>query len=158
MRRLSFTMDTPLLFQMTFIKGVIYKEMISYKIQDTLFNLFIVISYILLALIISGYKNANNYLQIIDYYVKIIICITLIYKFNRFRTSKFTDLDRKLAYSAGIMLLTTTTINQLVLSKFSKVFFSNFDRFNFGTSTSTSTKNNTIPSVRDTVSSGTPTA
>lgn len=133
--------------------------MISYKIQDTLFNLFIVISYILLALIISGYKNANNYLQNIDYYVKIIICITLIYKFNRFRTSKFTDLDRKLAYSAGIMLLTTTTINQIVLSKFSKFFSINLNGFNFdiGTGTGTSTNNNTNPSIGDTVSSGTPT-
>ena len=67
------TFEQSLLFHLTFIKGVIYKEMNSYKIQDTLFNFFIVISYILLALIISGYKNANNYLQNIDYYVKIII-------------------------------------------------------------------------------------
>lgn len=97
-----------------------------YKIQDTLFNIFIIISYLLLALIISGYKDANVYLQNIDYYVKIIISICLIYKFNRFRTLKFTDLDRKLAYSAGIMLLTTTTINQIFITDFSKLFTSFF--------------------------------
>ena len=129
----------------------------SYKIQDTLFNFFIVISYILLALIISGYKNANNYLQNIDYYVKIIICITLIYKFNRFRTSKFTDLDRKLAYSAGIMLLTTTTINQFALNNFSRFFSNNGNKTRIdanitaNTSTSTGTGiNSDIPSSNNT--------
>ena len=115
----------------------------SYKIQDTLFNFFIVISYILLALIISGYKNANNYLQNIDYYVKIIICITLIYKFNRFRTSKFTDLDRKLAYSAGIMLLTTTTINQIALNNFSRLFSNNGNKTRIDTSITASTSTGT---------------
>ena len=38
-----------------------------------------------------------------------------------FRTIQFTDLDRKIAFSAGLFILTTTTLNEYLLD-FEKKF------------------------------------
>ena len=94
----------------------------TYNIHNTLFNIFIIISYFLLALNLSGYKNANVYLQNIDYYVKIYISLFLLYRFNPFRSIVFNELDRKIVFTSGLMLLTTTTINQIIINYMSKYF------------------------------------
>jgi hypothetical protein len=40
----------------------------------------------------------------------------LIWRFNPFRTYyEFTDLDRKIAFSSGLFILTTTTLNKYLL-------------------------------------------
>ena len=92
-----------------------------YKFQNTIFNIFIITTYFLLALFISGYKDANIYLENINYYVKIYISVFLIYRFNPFKQIKFNELDRKIVYSAGLMLFATTAINQFIISIFSKI-------------------------------------
>jgi hypothetical protein len=52
-----------------------------------------------------------------DYYVRIYICLFLIWRFNPFRGSvTFTDLDRKIAFSAGLFIITTTALNQYLVS------------------------------------------
>ena len=94
-----------------------------YSIQNTTFNIIIGITYFLIALFITGYyTDSKIYLTSMDYYVKIYISLFLIYRFNPFRKLLFdekivfTDLDRKIAYSSGLMLFVTTTINQVLLS------------------------------------------
>ena len=84
--------------------------------QEKLFNLFIYISYILIILSAFGLsETAPKYLQYFDYYVRIYICLFLIWRFNPFRIHyEFTDLDRKIAFSAGVFILTTTALNQYV--------------------------------------------
>lgn len=85
------------------------------SIQTTIFNYVVFISYILFFLIAFGLSaKAPQYLDSLQYYVKIYISLFLIYRFNPFRHVKFTELDRKVAFSSGLFLFTTTAINQII--------------------------------------------
>ena len=91
----------------------IHKDL--YKIQDFWFNVFIVLTYSLYILFtIELFKSAPQYLERLDYYVKIYISLFLLWRFNPFRKIHFTELDRKIAFSAGIFLFTTSAINQIL--------------------------------------------
>ena len=84
-----------------------------YSIQDRGFTIFIYISYLLLFLAAIGLSHyAPQYLNEMDYYVKIYVCLFLIIRFNPFSRIKFTELDRKVAFSAGLFILTTTAFAQ----------------------------------------------
>ena len=98
--------------------------------QDKIFNLFIYVSYILIILSFFGLSNtAPKYLESLDYYIRIYICLFLIWRFNPIRhVDKFTDLDRKIAFSAGIFILTTTALNNYLVDikhKISNLFQKN---------------------------------
>ena len=82
--------------------------------QERLFDITIYISYGLIILSSLGFSQlAPKYLQILDYYVRVYICLFLMWRFNPLRTSyEFTDLDRKIAFSAGAFISTTTVLNQ----------------------------------------------
>jgi hypothetical protein len=84
-----------------------------HRLQEILFNTFIVISYSLIILSFLGLsQSAEQYLQSLDYYVRIYICLFLIWRFNPFRSNyEFTDLDRKIAFSGGLLILTTSALN-----------------------------------------------
>ena len=88
-----------------------------HRLQEILFNIFIVSTYSLIILSFLGLsQSAEQYLQSLDYYVRIYICLFLIWRFNPFRSSyEFTDLDRKIAFSAGAFILTTTALNQYLV-------------------------------------------
>ena len=85
-----------------------------HKWQERIFDLFIYSSYILIIISALGLsETAPKYLHSLDYYVRIYICLFLIWRFNPLRSSyEFTDLDRKIAFSAGVFILTTTALNQ----------------------------------------------
>jgi hypothetical protein len=86
-----------------------------YKVQDFWFNVFIIITYLLYILFAVGiFKSAPQYLEKLDYYVKIYISLFLLWRFNPFRKIIFTNLDRKIAFSAGIFLFTTSAVNQIL--------------------------------------------
>ena len=89
---------------------------VLHHFQEFVFNAFITISYILIILSMTGlFESAPKYLETIDYYVRIYICLFLIWRFNPFRTHyEFTDLDRKIAFSAGLFILTTTVLNRYI--------------------------------------------
>lgn len=90
-----------------------------YKVQDFWFNAFIVLSYLLYILFAIGiFKSAPQYLEKLDYYVKIYISLFLLWRFNPFRKIHFTELDRKIAFSAGIFLFTTSAVNQILTTYF----------------------------------------
>lgn len=78
--------------------------------QELFFDGFITLTYILIFLYIFGISGeAKAHLDIIDNYIRIYICLFLIYRFNPFRTKyEFTSLDRKIAFSAGLFIFTTT--------------------------------------------------
>jgi hypothetical protein len=109
------------------------KEKTLYNLQNYAFTLFIIISYFLYIISIIGLsKNAPRYIADLDGYVKIYICLFLIYRFNPFRSKiQFTELDRKIVFSAGIFILTTTTINNIILNYFDiiKAKLQNFSQF-----------------------------
>jgi hypothetical protein len=90
-----------------------------HKFQETVFNIFIAISWLLLILTFTGVFN--EYPQVfytVAFYMKIYICAFLIWRFNplrQFLLKKpiiFTSLDRKITFSAGIIILNTTVIQE----------------------------------------------
>jgi len=85
-----------------------------HKWQEKLFDIFIYVSYFLIIISSLGLSQAApKYLQYLDYYIRIYICLFLMWRFNPLRTHyEFTDLDRKIAFSAGAFILTTTALNQ----------------------------------------------
>ena len=84
--------------------------------QEFFFNIFILLTYILIFLSALGLSShASTYLNEMGYYVRIYICLFLIWRFNPFRHITFTDLDRKIAFSAGLFILTTTALNSYVM-------------------------------------------
>ena len=85
-----------------------------HEAQSRFFNLFIYISYALLFISALGIsQTAPKYLDSMEYYVRIYICLFLMWRFNPLREKvEFTELDRKIAFSAGLFILTTTALNQ----------------------------------------------
>lgn len=88
-----------------------------HKYQERLYDMMIYISYILIIISSLGLsESAPKYLSNLDYYVRIYICLFLIWRFNPLRLKyEFTDLDRKIAFSAGVFILTTTALNQYLI-------------------------------------------
>jgi len=73
-------------------------------------------SYILLLISALGISDkAITYLNIVSYYIRIYICLFLIWRFNPLRHHYgFTDLDRRIAFSAGVFILSTTALNKYI--------------------------------------------
>ena len=91
-------------------------------LQERGFTIVIIITWILYIIIVLGIsQNAPEYLDDLQYYVKIYISLFLIYRFNPFRRVEFTNLDTKIAFSAGVFLLATTAINNLLVVYLDKI-------------------------------------
>ena len=91
-------------------------------IQEKIFNIVIFINYLLYFIIIFGISiNAPDYLSSLDYYVKMYISGFLLLRFNPFRKVEFTELDRKIVFSAAIFIFTTTAINSLLITYLKKI-------------------------------------
>uniref|UniRef100_A0A6C0F377 Uncharacterized protein n=1 Tax=viral metagenome TaxID=1070528 RepID=A0A6C0F377_9ZZZZ len=85
--------------------------------QSTVFNYIIFASYFLYAAAALGLSaKAPQYLTSLDSYVKIYVCLFLIIRFNPLRKIQFTDLDRRIAFSAGLYILTTTAITKILVT------------------------------------------
>lgn len=86
-----------------------------YETNNFIFNVGIIIVWILIFTIIVNFyeEKTKEVLSFITYYIRIYVCIFLIVRFNPFysiitkKRISFTDLDRKIAYSSGIIILTT---------------------------------------------------
>lgn len=85
-----------------------------HEAQSRFFEMFIYLSYGLLFISTLGLsQTAPKYLDTMDYYIRIYICLFLMWRFNPLREKpEFTELDRKIAFSAGVFILTTTALNQ----------------------------------------------
>ena len=80
--------------------------------QNRMFDIILYITYILYIAIALGISaNAPEYLDALQYYMKLYISLFLIYRFNPFRRVKFTGLDAKIAFSSGIALFATSLLN-----------------------------------------------
>jgi hypothetical protein len=75
--------------------------------------------YIAIALGLSA--NAPEYLDDLQYYIKLYVSLFLIYRFNPFRRVKFTGLDAKIAFSAGTFLLATTAFDSILKTYLGKI-------------------------------------
>lgn len=80
-------------------------------------NFFDLIQYIIIILYVAialGLSTlAPEYLDYLQNYLKIYVSCFLIYRFNMFRTVQFTDLDRKIAFNAGVLLIGSDIVNYI---------------------------------------------
>ena len=91
----------------------IKKELLTFQLR--IFTLIIYVTwllYIVIALNLS--VSAPEYLNYLQSVMKIYISLFLIYRFNPFRSVKFTELDSKIAFSSGLLLLGTTAIDKIL--------------------------------------------
>jgi hypothetical protein len=91
----------------------IYPKQFIY-IQERFFDIFIFLSYLFLIFSLFGISLIpSNIFFDVNNIVRIYICLFLIWRFNPFRTNfEFTNLDRKIAFSAGVIILSTTALNK----------------------------------------------
>jgi hypothetical protein len=83
--------------------------------QNTTFNIIRALSWGLYIFILFGITTtAPQYLNDLNYYVQIYVSLFLIYRFNPFRNVKYTELDVKITFAAGVFLLFTTAIGSLM--------------------------------------------
>jgi hypothetical protein len=72
------------------------------------------------------YDKSPGYIMLINYYLKLYISIFLIINFNPYsHKTSFSLFDKKIIFSSGIFLLTTTTITEYLLNSinvFSRAF------------------------------------
>lgn len=93
--------------------------------QNKFYDFVMIITWILYFAIALGLSvNAPEYLFILQSFMKIYISLFLIYRFNPFRQVKFTKLDAKITFSAGVFLLGTTAIDGII-----KNYISNFKEY-----------------------------
>jgi len=53
----------------------------------------------------------------LDYYLKIFLALYLLYRFNPFiQKFEFKELDRRVAFSAGVFIFTTTILNKILIT------------------------------------------
>jgi hypothetical protein len=90
-----------------------------HQFQEVIFNIFIAGSWTLIILTSIGMFNANPLIfDKIAFYMKIYICLFLIWRFNPIshylfhKKIIFTSLDRKIAFSAGLIILSTALIKE----------------------------------------------
>ena len=88
-----------------------------YAFQSQAFTFIMYLTWILYFIILLGLSTkAPQYLNNLQYYVKIYVSFFLILRFNPFRRTRFTELDSSIAFSAGVFLLTTTAIDKIVIT------------------------------------------
>jgi|LauGreDrversion2_2_1035103.scaffolds.fasta_scaffold00888_6 hypothetical protein len=79
--------------------------------QEKVFDWATWISYALIVVSAFGLsQSAPKYLSILDFYVRTYICLFLIWRFNPYRQVVFTELDQKIAFNAGLFILTTAVL------------------------------------------------
>jgi hypothetical protein len=94
-----------------------------FKLQHYFFSIFIYLSYISILISILGLSDKGTiYMNIIEYYMKMYISIFLIIRFNPFTKIEFNELDRKVVFTSGMFLFTTTTIAQLGQQYIKRIF------------------------------------
>ena len=85
-----------------------------YNLEYNFITTFSYITKISLLLFMVGiFQSKPSYLIEINFFIKVLIALFLIYRFNSHRTQKivFTELDRKVVYSAGTYILLISFID-----------------------------------------------
>jgi hypothetical protein len=77
------------------------------------FSFITIFVYILTAFGIAKFKP--KYLETLDFWIRIYVALFLLIRFHPFANNiKFTELDRKIAFNAGIFLATTIGMKQIL--------------------------------------------
>jgi len=94
-----------------------------FRLQEEAFDFITYSTYILYAAVLFGISySAPKYLYLLNTYVPIYVAFFLLIRFNDFRHFKgFTELDRKIAFSAGLFILLSSSATAIV-----QRYFTNF--------------------------------
>ena len=85
------------------------------KMQDKTLDIILFVTYFLyFSLALGIYFISPQYINLLHDIVKIYICFFLIYRFNPWRTTKCNHLDKRIAFSAGFFLLSTTIFENIL--------------------------------------------
>ena len=85
------------------------------QIHEKIFTWFIRFLYVLIIATALGLSvTAPMYLETAENFLRIYVCLVLIWRFNPLRIYVFKELDRKIAFHAGIILLTTSVLSQII--------------------------------------------
>lgn len=107
-----------------------FKEL--HNFQHNLVDLIQIITIILYIAISFGLsKLAPQYLSSLQRFLKIYVSLFLIYRFNAFREVKFTELDRKIAFDAGVLLIGSDIINYIINNYSDDIYNFNLSVNNF---------------------------
>jgi len=90
----------------------------SLKFQDQLFNIVLMFTgaFYLTTLLGTSIISPVLFMRV-DYYIKLYVAIFLIVRYNPiFRPAKYTPLDRKVSFHAGVFILFTMFIKQILTS------------------------------------------
>lgn len=67
------------------------------------------------AVLVGLVDTAPEYIHTLESYIKVYVALFLVLRFNKYTgTSTFTPLDRKIVFSAGLVVLSTSALNWLV--------------------------------------------
>jgi hypothetical protein len=98
-----------------------------HNFQSKMFTIVIYVTWILYILIALGISFVSpQYLVTLQNIVKIYISLFLMLRFNPFRHVKFTRLDARIAFSAGLFLFATTAIDK-ILQSYLQPFLTKFE-------------------------------
>ena len=87
-----------------------------HRFQNNIYDIVVYITWILYIVIALGLSaNAPQYLDDLQYYIKLYISLFLIIRFNPLVHIKFTNHDRRVAFSSGLFLLSTSALNNILI-------------------------------------------
>uniref|UniRef100_A0A6C0KEL4 Uncharacterized protein n=1 Tax=viral metagenome TaxID=1070528 RepID=A0A6C0KEL4_9ZZZZ len=66
------------------------------------------------AIYFNIWKNAPNYLDDVQFFLKVIISVILIYYYNPLYKQNITNFHKDVAFDAGIMLLLSTSLTAIL--------------------------------------------
>ena len=93
-----------------------------HRFQNNFFDILTYITTILYIIIALGLSaSAPEYLDYLNSFIKIYVSLFLIYRFNPFRRVRFTGLDAKISFSAGVFLLATTAMASVLKNYLSEI-------------------------------------
>ena len=89
-------------------------ENTTHSFQEKMFDIIVNIALVLAICVYFGfYQYSSRDLSNLYYYMKIYICLYLMWRFNPLRTNyEFNSLDVKIAFNAGLFILATTVLSE----------------------------------------------
>lgn len=96
--------------------------MFTLKFQEKFFSLIVLGTYVLYFLILLGISSqAPVYLSYLEIFIKVYVSLFLIIRFNPFTFTKYNHLDRRIAFSAGLFLFSTSIISEFIKNYLDKI-------------------------------------
>lgn len=96
--------------------------------MNTMEQLFLVLTYLsyffYFVIYFNLWEKAPGYLSDTRYFLQVYVALLLLYFFNPFIKNNFTNFHRRIAFSSGVMLITSMSFEKLLqkVSNIKKIF------------------------------------